>query len=230
MGQVEQIEEERRARRGASGRGDRAGSWCQGADAPLCFREPALGALAEMPPASQALSIPTPESEPRRRRTFVALDFETADRWRDSACAIALVRVEDGAITARVTRLIRPPRRGFTFSYLHGIRWMDVRFEPHFGELWPRLAPLLDGAEFLAAHNAPFDRSVLNACCEVYGLHPPALGYLDTVQLARKTWNLRPAKLPDVCAHLKIPLQHHDASSDAEACARIVLAAGADLA
>jgi hypothetical protein len=29
----------------------------------------------------------------------------------------------------------------------------------------------------------------------------------------------------DVCRHLRIPLRHHDAGSDAEACARIVIAA-----
>lgn len=30
--------------------------------------------------------------------TFVALDFETANHYRDSACAIGLVRVEDSQI------------------------------------------------------------------------------------------------------------------------------------
>ncbi|MFA5187667.1 MAG: exonuclease, partial [Patescibacteria group bacterium] len=37
-----------------------------------------------------------------------------------------------------------------------------------------------------------------------------------------------PTKLPDVCRRLKIPLNHHDAASDAEACARIVMAAMQD--
>ena len=45
---------------------------------------------------------------------FVAIDFETADYQRDSACAVALVRVESGKIVAREHRLIRPPRRTFT--------------------------------------------------------------------------------------------------------------------
>ena len=33
--------------------------------------------------------------------TFVAIDFETADYGRDSACALALVRVEAGVIVQR---------------------------------------------------------------------------------------------------------------------------------
>jgi DNA polymerase-3 subunit epsilon len=45
------------------------------------------------------------------------------------------------------------------------------------------------------------------------------------VKLARQTWRLYPTKLPNVCNYLGIPLDHHNAASDAEACARIVLAA-----
>ena len=40
----------------------------------------------------------------------IALDFETSDRWPDSACALGLVRIEDGVITGEHYRLIRPPR------------------------------------------------------------------------------------------------------------------------
>ena len=45
------------------------------------------------------------------------------------------------------------------------------------------------------------------------------------MQLARAQWNIRPTKLPDVCRYLGIKLRHHEADSDAEACARIVMAA-----
>jgi DNA polymerase-3 subunit epsilon len=156
---------------------------------------------------------------------FVALDFETADQGRDSACSIALVRVEGRTIVQREHRLIRPPRRTFVFTSIHGISWSQVADAPTFGELWPQLAPLLAGARFIAAHNASFDAGVMRACCEHAALPPPALPYLCTVKLARDTWNLRPTKLPDVCRHLGLALRHHDALSDAEACAAIVMAA-----
>ena len=123
-------------------------------------------------------------------------------------------------------RLIRPPRSDIQFSYIHGITWDRVRNEPPFAQVWPQLAPVLEGADFLAAHNASFDRSVLRACCDRAGLEPPPIPFECTVKLARRAWGLRPAKLPDVCRHLGIGLRHHDALSDAEACARIVLAAG----
>lgn len=157
--------------------------------------------------------------------TFVALDFETADNGRDSACSVGLVRVEDDQIVQRVHYLIRPPRSSFRFTYIHGIRWRDVADQPCFGELWEVIQPLLKDAEFLAAHNASFDQGVLYACCDAYSIPHPSHPFICTVQLARKTWNLYPTKLPNVCDYLGIELDHHQALSDAEACAQIVISA-----
>jgi DNA polymerase III subunit epsilon len=67
----------------------------------------------------------------------------------------------------------------------------------------------------------------LYACCDLYGIKRPSHKFLCTVQLARKTWKLHPTKLPNVCDYLNIPLVHHQALSDAEACAQIVIAAKA---
>jgi len=156
---------------------------------------------------------------------FVAIDFETADYLPDSACAVGLVRVERGRIVSRKHYYIRPPRREFVFTYIHGISWEDVRKKPDFAELWPLLREELAGARFLAAHNAGFDQGVLNACCASADVEPPDIPFLCTVRLARRAWSIYPTKLPDVCRRLGISLNHHEALSDAEACARIVLAA-----
>src|SRR5574340_948101 len=101
---------------------------------------------------------------------FIAIDFETADYQADSACAVALVRVEGSEIVRRDYHLIRPPRREMVFTYIHGITWQDVADKPSFGELWPTLEPLLADADFFVAHNAGFDRSVLHACCAAAGI------------------------------------------------------------
>ena len=159
------------------------------------------------------------------RPVFVAIDFETADYGRDSACAVGLVRVEGSSIVAREARLIRPPRRDFMFTYIHGIEWHHVANEPTFGRVWRDLQPLLAGVEFFAAHNASFDRSVLNACCANARIAVPEVEFVCSMKLARSKWDLYPTKLPDVCRHLGLELKHHDALSDAKACAEIVLAA-----
>ncbi len=158
---------------------------------------------------------------------FVAIDFETADHGADSACAIGLVRVEGQQVVRRETVLLRPPRRHFVFSYIHGITWKKVEDAPLFADAWPQLLPILDGAAFLAAHNATFDRRVLGACCAAGGLRVPELPFVCTVQLALRRWGMRPNDLKSVCRRLGIGLVHHDAGSDAEACARIVIAANA---
>ena len=158
---------------------------------------------------------------------FVAIDFETANHSRDSACAVGLVAGREGRIEISQTFLIRPPDPEFRFTHIHRIAWEDVRDAPTFGELWLTLRPRIENAEFIAAHNAPFDRSVLRACCATYGVATPRMPFVCTVQLARSQWGIYPTTLPDVCRRLRIPLNHHESGSDAEACARIVLAAEA---
>ncbi|MBH24952.1 MAG: exonuclease [Myxococcales bacterium] len=157
---------------------------------------------------------------------FVALDFETANLKRDSACQIALAVVEDNTVVETRERLIRPPSRQFTFTYVHGLTWRDVADADPFDAVWPEFEALLEGAEFIAAHNAGFDRSVLRACCERSGLEMPRTPFVCTVQMARQVWQLKRARLPDVCEALSIPLRnHHNAGADATACARIVIEA-----
>lgn len=160
--------------------------------------------------------------------SFAAIDFETADNGADSACAVAVVVARAGRIERSFSRLIRPPRRRMMFTHIHGITWDDVKDQPDFPTLWPELAGIIGGVDFLAAHNAPFDRRVLASCCHAYGLASPLTPFLCTVQVARDMWDIRPTKLPDVCRYLCLPLNHHDALSDATACANIVLAALAD--
>jgi DNA polymerase III subunit epsilon len=71
---------------------------------------------------------------------LVAIDFETADRLADSACAIGIVSIEKGKITKKGYRLICPPRRQFVFSCIHGISWADVEAQPAFIEVWDHFA------------------------------------------------------------------------------------------
>ena len=157
--------------------------------------------------------------------SFTALDFETASHDRRSACSVGVAAGRNGRIDVVRNYLIRPPSPDFVFTGIHGITWEHVRGAPTFGELWPTLRTWIDSAEFIAAHNAGFDRSVLHACCAACGVEPPELPFVCTVQLARSQWDIYPTRLPDVCRRLCIPLSHHHSASDAEACARIVLTA-----
>jgi len=159
---------------------------------------------------------------------FTAIDFETANEQRHSACAVGLVRVEAGSIVKKKALLIRPPENFFEFSHIHGITWKQVKDAPTFMEIWPEIKPLITKVDFLAAHNAPFDKSVLINTCRHYGIEEPSVEFECTVQLARQVFGIYPTKLPNVCRRLHISLDnHHDALSDALACAQIVLRAAA---
>ena len=105
---------------------------------------------------------------------FAAIDFETANYSPDSACAVGLVVVQGSRIVYREHHLIRPPDRWFAFTHVHGLTWEDVRDAPTFAELWPVLHETIAEADFLAAHNASFDRRVMESCCRTYGLARPS--------------------------------------------------------
>jgi len=163
----------------------------------------------------------------KKSPVILAFDFETATNARNSACQLAVVRIEGWKVASEDSWLIRPPSDQFLFTHIHGIEWSHVRHAPNFGELWKHISPFFDGVDFLAAHNAPFDRSVLDACCSTHGLKNPTVKYIDSIQVARNTFDIFPTKLNNVCDRLGIPLKHHDAGSDARACAQILIQANA---
>jgi DNA polymerase III subunit epsilon len=156
---------------------------------------------------------------------FLAIDFETANYDEYSACALGLVSVQDQVITEETHWLIRPPDKYFVprFIDLHGITWDQVKDVPTFDKYWPQLLALIENADFLVAHNAPFDVGVMKACCRYYGLPKPEFAYHCTVNIARRHFNIYPTKLPDVCNKLQIPLSPHDPLSDARASATIMM-------
>lgn len=159
---------------------------------------------------------------------IVAIDFETADYGADSACALGIVSIEDGRIAKAEARLIRPPRDRFVFTYIHGLTWDDVKGEAAFGEVWDDLRDHWTDADYLIAHNAPFDRKVLFTCCAVAGKPKPAAPFACTVRIARSHFKFKPANLAYVSGRLGIELKHHDAGSDALACASIAAQAVAE--
>lgn len=156
---------------------------------------------------------------------FVAIDFETANRSPRSAVALGVVVVREGSIAEQCMTLLRPPTRRIGFTSIHGIQARDVADAPDFGTAWPTIAPHFRRVQFVAAHHAAFDQAVLAACCSAARVTMPRLPFLCTVALARRTWGFVPTTLPEVCRRLEIPLVHHHAISDAEACAQIVRAA-----
>lgn len=161
----------------------------------------------------------------------LAIDFETANEERGSACAIGLAWIENVRVTRQESRLIRPKELRFASMNIsiHGIRPEDVEDKPEFPEVLEEFSSDLNGGLVLA-HNAAFDVGVMRTTLDKYGLPYPNFRYLCTVKIARKLWpNLPNSTLDTVARHLGIAFKHHDAAADAFACAEIALAAAKSL-
>jgi DNA polymerase III subunit epsilon len=158
---------------------------------------------------------------------FTAIDFETANNSRASACSVGLVKVRGGRVVDKAWWYIRPPFGHDWFSEwntrIHGID------ESHIADAlaWSdQLDDLVGFAEddLLVAHNAGFDMGVIAGACEASGIATPEYAYLCSLQVARKTYHLDSYKLPVAAMAAGFEdFRHHDALADAEACAAIVV-------
>lgn len=156
---------------------------------------------------------------------FAAIDFETANRDRRSACAVGIAVVSGGKVIETYSSLIRPPNPDFLDSFvrMHGITPQQVHNAPTFREIWPEIQSRC-GTGLVAAHNAVFDVGVLTSCAEDCGLGRLSGQYLCTLRLARALLpGLPNHKLTTLTNVLGIPIKHHDAVSDAAACAELAL-------
>ena len=160
---------------------------------------------------------------------FVAIDFETANGSMNSACAVGLVRCVDGVLTEEFQTLIRPPVLYFWSRHIdiHGITPADVRPYGLFNAYWDQIRDFI-GDSLLVAHNAPFDRGVLNACLDHFDLPPISNPWKCSCRTARKYFpNVLHVQLPNyrlntVAEYFNIQFHHHDALEDARACALIM--------
>lgn len=162
---------------------------------------------------------------------WVAIDFETATREPTSACALGAAVIEGLEVVETCSWLIRPPFNEYEYrnTLVHGLCAEDTELAPEFDEVWWEVRALI-GDSSLIAHNAGFDMSVLGALINSRELISPPLHYACTLTVARRAWpGLGNHKLDTVCAHCDISLVHHDAASDAAACAEVAVAAARTL-
>jgi DNA polymerase III epsilon subunit-like protein len=162
------------------------------------------------------------------KNSFIAVDFETANSSRASACQIGLVKYVDGEIVDTFESLIKPHPTMSQFDgyniLVHGINAADVKNAPEFDQLWSQLSEFID-TEFLVAHNAGFDMSVFRGLFDLYGLTYPELQYLCTMMLSRNLVKPAELNLKYVAKTMGVDLtRHHNALDDAMAAGGITQA------
>lgn len=158
---------------------------------------------------------------------FIAIDFETANANRSSICAVGIAVVKRCKIVKTEHMLIRPVPDYYAHynTLIHGISDKDTRGLKTFDEQWNRLKKYFC-KQVMVAHNASFECSALRAVLDAYNLRYPELEYHCTLRMAQKGLRIQRHSLDRVCRHLNIPLNHHQAQSDAIACAMVAIRLG----
>ena len=149
--------------------------------------------------------------------SFTAIDFETANYGRNSICQVGLVRVEDGEITDEVSRLVQPPENRYHpfFPGIHNIYPSMTERSPFFGKIWASIEPYFRD-ETVVAHNMAFDGACLRAALVDSSIEP-------VPYKSECTYRIFGRGLKSLCDEFSIPLDHHDALSDARACAQLYM-------
>jgi DNA polymerase III epsilon subunit-like protein len=153
---------------------------------------------------------------------FIAIDFETANPQRVSACALGYTKVRNCEIIETNGYLIKPVGGHASFqSKIHGIKKEHTFDKPDFVELFPEIQDIFKYP--LVAHSQ-FDKQVLNALSGHFDLDL-SFEYTDSSAVAKeKLPNLKNCKLKTLVKHFGLPaFKHHDATEDSTACARIFL-------
>ena len=158
-------------------------------------------------------------------KNFTAIDFETADKHH--ICSVGIVTVENGKIIDEYQTLIQPPNNSYSpFTIrVHGIYPEDTVNAPRFNEVYPEIKKRLQGRT-VVAHNESFDRNVLSKTMKDYGLDYSDLNLPDHWECTLKMYRAKgytPANLAACCRVQNIELNHHEALSDARACALLYL-------
>ncbi|EKT4497685.1 3'-5' exoribonuclease [Flavobacterium psychrophilum] len=156
---------------------------------------------------------------------FIAIDFETANNSRTSACSLGITFVENKKIIKTKHFFIKPTPNYYNFINvgIHDITKEDTEDKGDFKELWEEIKPYFENNKVIA-HNASFDLSVLRASLEHYQIEFPKLEYYCTMLLSKSILKgLLNYQLPTVSEYFNINLSHHNAESDAKACAEILI-------
>jgi len=156
---------------------------------------------------------------------FTAIDFEYAV-GQDTACSVGIVTVENGTLIEEFHSLIQPPDNKYSFytTRVHGLTSKHTRDAKLFPEVFPEIQKRLKD-KTVVAHNIATDRSVLFKNMSRYDINHdimPIKNWDCTLKIYRNK-GFKPCKLDNLCSHFGIELNHHDALSDARACALLYI-------
>lgn len=160
---------------------------------------------------------------------YIAIDFETANQYGNSAISVGLVRYIDGKEVDSMYELICPPSDLFVTDWIdkiHHIRYEDVKNKPKFPEVWDnKVVPFIEKTPGipLVAHNAKFDMTVIWDACSFYHHKLPQYNYFCSFQVSKKVWpEFEHHALTFLGQKFGIKYLAHEALEDSRTCGLIV--------
>ena len=155
---------------------------------------------------------------------FYSLDVETANPDQSSICQIGVSVFEDGKLVDTWKSYIDPQDYfHLRFIEIHGITPKMVKRKPTFPEVYPILRQMFENN--IVVHHSPFDRVAFRKVFDKYGLESFDVQWLDSVRVARHTWNDLDGgyNLANLALYLGIDFRHHDALEDSITCGKIMV-------
>ena len=124
---------------------------------------------------------------------FIAIDFETANRDRRSACAIGVAQVVRDNITRTYESLIKPSAEFEKFDpfnvLIHGITNSQIQDSPYFPAIWSKLQTMNSKNELpYVCHNAGFDMKVLRDLLNFYEIETYTIYFYYTLMVSKLIW------------------------------------------
>lgn len=146
---------------------------------------------------------------------FISIDFETANTSGNSICSLGFVLVKNNEIISKNNYLINPET---SFSQvctnIHGISRKDVQGAPNFPEVWSIISSYFYHFP-VVAHNASFEKSVLEKTANRYDIKLPIITYYCTQRIAEYNFNdFEHYTLEYVCDKFEVKLEKHHCSAD----------------
>lgn len=149
---------------------------------------------------------------------YTFFDIETANRKNNSICSIAIIETDGKQILNTFSSFVNPETHfDSTNSKIHGITSDMVKYSPTLKQLWYKIEPYFCN-HIICGHNVIFDIRVLEKHLSTYEITLPDFQYLCTMKMAKSVPELTSYKLSDLCDRFCIPLNNHNAFSDAVAC------------
>jgi DNA polymerase-3 subunit epsilon len=157
---------------------------------------------------------------------FYSVDVETANPDQSTICQIGVGVFEDGVLVETWKSYIDPQDYfHWRFIEIHGITPKMVKGKPTFPKVYPLLRQMFENN--IVVHHSPFDRVAFRKAFERYGLESFEVQWLDSVRVAKHTWEELDGgyNLGNLASYLDIEFHHHDALEDSITCGKIVVEA-----